>query len=324
VYLAVHAVRRGQALELVRRSAGSGAIALSAWLAFLGYYNHRVVGDPLKMPYVYYAEQYQIAPLFLWQDRRAMKTYTDDAMKIYWAGTDLDEWTRQRSFSGWWTTANHKIAELLVEHLRGWVMILVIPGIVMMLRRERSTRLLAIVCVMFPLIHVSTATFFRPHYSGVMTASLLALVLVGLKGLATWQVRGRPIGLALACALLVGQFSVTVADVVAAARNKAPPGSARQSIIDRLVAIPGRDLILVRYLPGEHLMFDWCYNSADIDGQEVVWARSIGPEADARLMRYFRDRLVWRLNVRNDQWEFVDAMDEARRARANDLRESSR
>ena len=38
---------------------------------------------------------------------------------------------------------------------------------------------------------------------------------------------------------------------------------------------------------------EWVYNGADIDGSQVVWARELDPESNAKLMRYFSDRTVW-------------------------------
>jgi hypothetical protein len=35
------------------------------------------------------------------------------------------------------------------------------------------------------------------------------------------------------------------------------------------------------------------YNHADIDGSKVVWARSLGPEKDAELIRHYPNREVW-------------------------------
>ena len=57
---------------------------------------------------------------------------------------------------------------------------------------------------------------------------------------------------------------------------------------------PGEHLILVTYAPPKLLVScDWVYNSANIDGQAVVWALSLGAERDAKLIDYYRGRQVW-------------------------------
>jgi hypothetical protein len=54
-----------------------------------------------------------------------------------------------------------------------------------------------------------------------------------------------------------------------------------------------RHLVLVRYGPGHNFHEEFVYNDADIDGSPVVWAREMGPDGQARLLRYFKDRVVW-------------------------------
>jgi hypothetical protein len=70
-------------------------------------------------------------------------------------------------------------------------------------------------------------------------------------------------------------------------------------MVDQLDGLPGKQLVLVRYTPGSELqtLFEWVYNSADPEEAKIVWAHSMGPEKDAELIRYFRDRGVWLLDV---------------------------
>jgi hypothetical protein len=63
----------------------------------------------------------------------------------------------------------------------------------------------------------------------------------------------------------------------------------------KLEAIPGKLLVFVRYLPRHIFQDEWVYNSADIDGARVVFARDLGTEANEQLRKYFPDRAVWLL-----------------------------
>jgi hypothetical protein len=56
-----------------------------------------------------------------------------------------------------------------------------------------------------------------------------------------------------------------------------------------------RHLVIVTYGPNHNIHQEWVYNRADIDGAAIVWARDKGPTANRRLLDYFDDRQVWRL-----------------------------
>ncbi len=64
----------------------------------------------------------------------------------------------------------------------------------------------------------------------------------------------------------------------------------RIEIAHSLIAQGGRHLIVVA--PD---VFDAVYNGANLDRAPIVWARDLGAAADAQLLRYYRDRKVWRL-----------------------------
>jgi hypothetical protein len=60
---------------------------------------------------------------------------------------------------------------------------------------------------------------------------------------------------------------------------------------------PDRQLVIVRYQAQHDPLQEWVYNGADIDGSKVIWARDMGPEQNEELIRYYRDRRVWVVEV---------------------------
>ena len=76
----------------------------------------------------------------------------------------------------------------------------------------------------------------------------------------------------------------------------------RQQIIGQFHRDGGKHLIVIRYAPNvantpTFGYRDWTRNSADIDAQEIVWARDMDPDHNRRLLDYFKDRRVWLLDV---------------------------
>ena len=69
----------------------------------------------------------------------------------------------------------------------------------------------------------------------------------------------------------------------------------RVSVIDRLESVPGNHLVLVSYGPKHEIYQELVYNQADIDRSHIIWARSLSPEKDRKLVEYYCGRRVWAL-----------------------------
>jgi len=71
----------------------------------------------------------------------------------------------------------------------------------------------------------------------------------------------------------------------------------RARVLSQLPNDPRGKLVIVRYSPEHNLHAEWVYNSADIDGSKVVWARDMGSSQNQELIRYFKDREAWLLEA---------------------------
>src|SRR5262249_30104547 len=68
----------------------------------------------------------------------------------------------------------------------------------------------------------------------------------------------------------------------------------RQLVIQNLSALPGKHLVVVRYVNDDISVHDeWVFNGADIDGSKIVWARELSSEQNQKLFDYFKNRKVW-------------------------------
>jgi hypothetical protein len=68
----------------------------------------------------------------------------------------------------------------------------------------------------------------------------------------------------------------------------------RLGVNRQLAEHPGKQLVFVRYWP-KHTLTEWVYNGADIDRQNVVFARDLGATENEALLAYYPDRASWLL-----------------------------
>jgi hypothetical protein len=139
--------------------------------------------------------------------------------------------------------------------------------------------------------------YFYSHYIAAITCLLVLATVIGLE-------RAGPLAAPLIVFVCVAQFELwyTVHAIGDAdmwrletwdAINYGDPES-RISVRRQLLSQDGNHLVLVRYGP-QHTFKEWVFNSADIDGQKIVWARDLGPTENKKLLQYYRERRVWLL-----------------------------
>ena len=268
-----------------------------------GYYNYRVFGDPVTLPYQRNCATYASAPVFIWQRPRSEPVYRYKEMRDFYTGSELALFLAARTPDGF-LRGSVKKAAVAAFFFCG---IILMPPLVMLPRalRDRRMRFLVIVAVVTVAGLCANAWLF-PHYLSPFAAGIYAIVLQAMRHLRT-----RSRGLALVriipvvCLLLAGLRLFAVPLHLAIPRfpgmwfGTEPLGLPRARVLATLEAMPGSQLAIVRYSPG-HLPFDdWVYNAADIDRSQVVWARET-PDHDAELLRYFHTRNAWLIEPDSD------------------------
>ena len=268
-----------------------------------GYYNYRVFGDPLTLPYQVNRATYASAPVFIWQQPRPEPVYRYKEMRDFYSGSELTLFLEARTPGGF-LRGSVKKAGIALFFFCG---ITLMPPLVMLPRvlRDRQLRFLVVVGAVTAVGLCANAWLF-PHYLSPFAAGIYAILLQSMRHLRT-----RPRGLALVriipviCLLLAGLRLFAAPLHLEIPRwpgmwyGTEPLGLPRARVQAALEAIPGRQLAIVRYSP-EHWPFDdWVYNAADIDHSAVVWARET-PDHDAELLHYFRTRNVWLVEPDSD------------------------
>jgi hypothetical protein len=266
------------------------AAILAATLALMATYNRAVTGSPLRLPYSLYEAQYNPIPILTFgHGPRTTPVYRHVEFQRFFDGWCREQWSRQRTWSGWWRYHRERLAwarSFFVGPLA--LPLLMLPCTL----RRRSNRLAAGVVAAVVILHLATVGL-QPHYAAPAMGAFVLLVVEGMRRLAVIRVGGVKVGRALVALTMV--LVLLKLGAVAQARYTSRPGweSERAAFEASLAAEGGRHLVVVRYGPGHDLLAEWVYNAADIDGAPVVWARETDAASMRRLFAYFHDRRAW-------------------------------
>jgi hypothetical protein len=271
--------------------------------AAMGYYNFRMTGNPLRMPYTVHEETYGMAPPLLWQKPRPEPPYRHWIFRES-AYNAMDEYLEQRSPRGLIFYGLPKMMLLAREFFQNWGLILPLVMLPWVLKRDRWMRF-ALLIVGIILLALFLETWVMAHYAAPITALVLAVSLEAMRHLYHWRWQGRPIGRWAAQAsvlLCVAAGAVEAAHIVGKDTHYVQFGIYRARLVSYLKERGGKHLIVVRYTPQHNLHEEWVYNDADIDRAPVVWAHEMEREQNQKLLNYFRDRKVWLLETDVNWW----------------------
>lgn len=279
---------RGAERAREMRTVLAAACVVMMALAWLGYYNWRVTGSPLTMPYQVYQAQYSSNPFLLFGTQRAAPVYRHAQMERLFREWGQERKQYQRSLVGWLTGVPLKLVVIISTLLGvGSLALIGFPGIA---RRSSLRFVLATVAAVVAAALLTAGSF--PHYVAPIAALMYVVIGTALCHLHRRARRKRATNFALVVAFTVAVTTPLI--LVRAASAQRPFARARADIQRQLESLPTKSLVLVVYGPTHNIHQEWVYNRADIDSAWVVWARSMSREQNQRLIDYFPGRTVWR------------------------------
>jgi hypothetical protein len=307
---------RGAALRRVILPLAGCIVVLAA---VMGYYFWRVTGNPFRMPYQVDRSTYARAPYFPWQQPNPTPVYRQDALRDFYNGAEFNFYAQHRSGSGILVVEAVKLAEIWLFYLGP---ALTLPLIFCFAAapygaswRGLSSELrFLLIALAVLLAGFAIEVFPFPHYVAPITGLLYGLVLMAMQAVWRWEWTARPVGRFLARAvpaICILTFVVRAgaaplrltlgADWPPSWYNAKPTYSERARLQDQLKALPGNQLVFVRYAPGyaDASGYAWVYNDADIDGSKVVWAWDLGEAENRSLIEYFKGRQLWIVRLDN-------------------------
>ena len=281
---------------------------LSLTLAWTGHYFWRVTGSPFLTPFQVNVATYNPVPYFPWQAIRPVPVYHHSIMRIYYLGW----WMRQYEFG-----RSHPFFLFLLKNCSFWLFfvgpVFAVPvfaapfvsrHVPSFTNTGSRTKFFMLVCGSV-IVGALLPVYFSPHYVAPITGAIYALILIALSNLRRWRPGEKPSGIALVRTVpIVAVAMLILCALSPAIRSDRTPqlatwyspitlNSGRAGIISRLSKQPGLHLVIVHYRADHVPMNEWVFNSADIDHSRIVWARDMGREQNAELIRYFKDRRVW-------------------------------
>jgi hypothetical protein len=271
-------------------------VPLAAWT---GYYYYRVTGSPFRMAYDVNRATYAMGRYFIWQKPWPQKTYHHAKMQAQYE-RELREATEYQTLSGFLRRGRGKLYYF-------WQVYLVppLPFVLIALPCAARDRRLRVPWMIFAIFVMGLAVevWFLPHYFAPAAALLYLFLMQCMRHLRWFEWKQRPVGLAFVRAVSVVYVGTALLRIGLAGAHVHPEKEwqhgdmERAAIVRELDALPGENVVLVRYAPDFDLDREWVFNGADIDGSKIVWARDMGAEKNQELLDYYRGRKFWMIEA---------------------------
>lgn len=301
----------------------SAGLILALTVAGMAYYNWRVTGKALRMPYMVYQETYSASPSFLWGKPRPLPEFRHKEIRDFWLNFELPIYEGQQGLAGWLKGAAWKAGVLFhsaFPSISVWIsktqagigtrdqqpwtcqlfapfVLLSLAGLPVALSRGLWVRVALLFLVLF-YVGLLPVVGMIGHYAAPVAGLFFFLIVESLRLIRVWRVSGMRVGQWAVRALLLGWCLWLIPKTID--MNRFDPkddchnqAKERAAILHQLNNEPDRHLVIVRYGPKHSYHAEWVYNEADVDAAKVIWAREMDDDQNRRLLEYFHDRHIW-------------------------------
>jgi hypothetical protein len=298
------AARRPGELRRLMKAAPAVVLVVIPAIGVTLLQNRRVTGSWTTLPYQLSQYQYGVpSALTFQQNPTPHRDLTPEQAMDY---------KMQSSFRGEKTETVGSYLSRLEYRVRFYRFFFLVPlylALPFFLAALGDSRLLwAALTVLLFVLGINFFPAFQFHYLAAVTCLFVLIAVAGLRRMSRIGAPGREAALLillLCAAHFMFWYGVHLFDDAAFSLALRPYETwdginhrnpeRRIDVNRQLDRIPGKLLVLVRYLPGHIFQDEWVYNRADIDASRVVWARDLGAVEDEKLLRYYSGRSVWLL-----------------------------
>ncbi|MCC6342865.1 MAG: hypothetical protein IT166_11740 [Bryobacterales bacterium] len=277
------------------------AILLAVAIVWMGYYNWRITGNPLLLPYLLNRQKFEMYGSFVWQDKHPGKHYDHEALRKFYVESegyrDKEGYLRiqlQKPQRLWFFFIGPALTLAVIGAFGGW--------------RSRRLQLAWISVLSLFAAHLLVPWNILPHYAGPITAPIYLLLIEGVRRLAAFRRHAALPGRLFSRASLATVFFMLFFRIAAPSLGISVyqeftlpwysyglhANFHRANVESKLLSMGGEHLILVRYRPNHLPHQEWVYNKADIDAAPIVWARYVEDQSRLKiLLDYYKNRKIW-------------------------------
>jgi hypothetical protein len=255
------------------------------------WYNLRTTGHVAQLPFLLYAKQYDLAPKFLMQAETPGKIYQNLTM----ATTHTYELKRYRVIRAEslpvaiWGQLEYFVGHCLLQPYMGFA--LLFAGIPWALLRGRKKWLFVLFAASFGAM--LPEAWIQFHYTAPFTV-VSVILMVGIARALWYRLAFASIPAALRGLAVSVSLVVFIGPFLFHYMGLRPRRNPRASMVRRLEAMPGKQLVFVSYRDGWDYASEWVYNGSSPDAGRVLFAHDLG-EKDGELVRQYPERTPWKL-----------------------------
>jgi hypothetical protein len=269
--------------------------------AGMAFYNFSITGDALRLPYQVHEATYAFVPNFVWQPLRPVPHYNHETIREFHLSHGVPTYNTKQSFSGFMGINLAALSMYLL--LAGSIYAIAIVGSFRDLISycwNNDWARFAVVTYGFFVLGIMLETYHNLHYFAPIVPLNYFFILQAMR---LWRRRGPRIKKYLLYVMPLLAITVLSVHVWQTLRNRdeLAPQLQRARFLAQLKRQDGLHLVLVKYGPNHSYDREWVYNDADIDGSKVVWARAMDVNEDCELVKYFKDRTIWSLEIDDDE-----------------------
>jgi len=289
-----------------------GVIVLGAAAAVTSYYQYKVTGHALESPYSVAIRQCHPNPPLVFQKSRPAPHYDHLELRFVYLHYEAQMHDPYAFL--------HALKERITWYWQFYVAPLMTLPLVASLLTVRDRRLkLVWVSIIFLAGAVLVENWTQVHYVAPGFCLFVLLLLEGVRRIKALHLGRYAAGarivraLPIVCIVLLGLRIFAFSESVETPGVRWPSNWAyssqrlhnREQIEDKLNAIPGKHLILVRYrYPFHSYHFELVFNGADFAETKIIWARSMDAKQNCTFVKTYSGRKLWIL----DQWGPIDKL----------------